>query len=78
MYRYDFDNKVTNKQFIDMVIKEINYIKTAATPEEIGKLDVDFFSGHSSGNCIYGQMTGRCNSDRAKEIYSKDNRCYRT
>ena len=63
--------KVTEQQFIQMVIDEIDQIKKVATSMEIDKLDFTNFHAQRGDCCIYGQMTGMCDSNRAKEIYPK-------
>jgi hypothetical protein len=57
--------------FLIAVRAEIKRIKRLATAEEIDRLDFSKFSHSSAGNCIYGQMTGYCGSDRATEIMPK-------
>jgi len=65
-------------QFLAMVQHELYTIKTKATAEEIDNLDFNEFSHSSSYDCIYGQMTGKCDSPRAKELYQKmfDDVCF--
>jgi hypothetical protein len=58
-------------EFLAMVQEELDTIKTKATKEEIGKLELSKFSHRSRYECIYGLMTGICKSDRAKEIFGK-------
>lgn len=48
--------------------KEINKIKTHFTKEEINKLDFNTLCGDCTDKCIYGQMTGNCNTPRAVEF----------
>ncbi len=57
--------------FLIAVIAEIKRIKRLATPEEIDKLNFSRFEHWSSNDCIYGQMTGHCSSDRARIIAPK-------
>jgi hypothetical protein len=57
--------------FLAMVQHELDTIKTNATAEEIDKLDFNEFDHCSSRRCIYGQMTGKCDSKRAEELYPK-------
>lgn len=64
-------NKEERKQLVKEVRKEILNIKTNAKYNEIEKLDFNTFIFDSAGSCIYGQMTGSCNSLRAKEISPK-------
>ena len=59
------------KEFLEMVMTEIETIKERATPEEIGKLDFESLRVQTPKLCIYGQMTGHCQSERANEISHK-------
>lgn len=59
------------RDFLDAVEHEIKSLKENALPEEIAKLDFDKFDHESPFNCIYGQMTGTCASNRAKALMSK-------
>ena len=58
-------------KFLKEVMTEINHLRNNATPEEKDRLDFESFIQTSSRQCIYGQMTGHCNSIRAKELYPK-------
>ena len=55
----------------ELVKKEADNIKLYATPEEIAKLDERFVSGTNTERCVYGLMTGDCNSERAKELIAQ-------
>lgn len=59
------------KQFIQNVRKEINHLRKNATDEEKSRLNFDDFDYASKFGCIYGRLTGRCDSIRAVELYSK-------
>lgn len=59
---------ISKEEFFKYTLEEINNIKKHATPEEISKLDIDNLDPSSSYGCIYGLMTGNCNSDRAYEL----------
>ena len=59
-------------EFLKEVQIELDTIKQKATKKEISKLNFDNFRHYSRGYCIYGQMTGDCNSNRAKELYKKN------
>ncbi len=61
-------SKITKKQFLADVMHEIEMLKKHATPEEIGRLDFNNFRPSGITSCIYGQMTYKCTSDRAKEL----------
>jgi len=58
-------------EFLTLVREEIENIKTHATPEEISNLDFNKFNPTIISQCIYGQMTGCCFSDRARELQPK-------
>lgn len=58
-------------EFLALVQEELDTIKVNATKKEINRLNFSGFIHHSSYSCIYGQMTGKCNSVRAKEIFPK-------
>lgn len=62
------ENFITREQFLADVRHEIDSLKANATPSEIAKLDIYNFNFNSPRNCIYGQMTGRCSTFRAKEL----------
>lgn len=63
--------KLLKKDFYQMVIEEAQHLREHATDEEKSKLDFDKLRVSSVVLCIYGQMTGVCNSPRAKELFSK-------
>lgn len=56
-----------NKEiFLKQVITELKHIKRHATPEELNKLSFITFNKNNPCKCIYGQMTGNCDSTRAQ------------
>ena len=57
--------------FLNQVMRELKHIKQNATQEEIGNLNLNSFDPRSKYDCIYGQMTGKCNSFRAKQLTPK-------
>ena len=57
--------------FIKQVYEELKTIKEKATPNEINQLKLSGFNHTDYRYCIYGQMTGSCISDRAKELQKK-------
>lgn len=59
---------ISREQFLADVRTEVEGLKANATPYEIGKLDLETFNPDSQKNCIYGQMTGTCTSERAKVL----------
>lgn len=58
----------TVEQFLEDVKKEARALRENATKEEIGLLDREEFDPSDLNNCIYGQMTGDCQSERAAEL----------
>jgi len=64
------------KQFIQNVRNEINHLRKNATDEEKNRLNFDDFDYESKYRCIYGRLTGKCDSIRAVELYSKQLSCY--
>jgi len=56
------------KEFKKDVMHEINMLKTHATSEEKARLNFAVFDYESAYNCIYGQLTGKCTSKRAKQL----------
>ena len=56
------------KQQIPAVIREIETLREHATAEEKARLDYIAFDPNNGRTCIYGQMTGHCNSERANEL----------
>lgn len=63
--------KPTKEEFLKNVIKEIENIKEKATYEEKENLDFSNFEFDNASKCIYGQMTGDCDSARAVELTPK-------
>jgi len=56
------------QELIPLVKEETDKIKRFATEEEIAKLDEKKVNGSSRKSCVYGLMTGHCNSPRALEL----------
>jgi len=56
---------ITSKELTAMAVSEIENIKKFATPGQIQKLNFYTLNPNSGFMCIYGQMTGFCNSDEA-------------
>lgn len=63
--------QITKQQFLLDVAKEIQALKKNATTKEIAELDLDSLHPVSKHDCIYGQMTGSCNSPRAIKLILK-------
>lgn len=59
------------KQDLKRVILEAKKLRKFATAEERARLDVVLLYAASAHHCIYGQLTGYCYSDRAKELKIK-------
>ncbi len=64
-------SQVTKDQFLQDVRAEIDAIKQNATREELDRLNESYFIPDSPTRCIYGLMTGHCDTSRAKEIMDK-------
>jgi len=62
---------VTRREFIRDVKAEIEHIKSHATAKEIARLYFGTFNSNCAYSCIYGQMTGCCDSRRAKILMRK-------
>lgn len=58
----------TVEQFLEDVRKEVDAVKLNATPNEIARLEFKKLEPTSFTRCIYGQMTGDCQSLRASEL----------
>ncbi len=63
--------KVTKREFLAEVKRELKHIRNNATSEEIGNLDFSTLNYNSTTKCIYGQMTGYCSGERACQLYAK-------
>lgn len=63
----EFDN-LSDSEIQKMISEEIELIADNFTAEEINKLRVSEVDGDSPKGCIYGVMTGDCNSDRVSEF----------
>lgn len=58
-------------KFLQEVREELENIKKNATPNEIARLNLETFDHSSHTLCIYGQMTGSCDTSRARELQPK-------
>lgn len=56
------------KTLAELVVKEAKNIRKHATKKEIGNLELKRLDPNSINDCIYGQMTGHCYSQRANEL----------
>ena len=59
------------KQYLDAVLQEVENLKKFANKNEINKLDINWFDAFTPRTCLYGQLTGHCTSNRAKELMDK-------
>ncbi len=67
----------------EQVKLEAAALKQHATPSELANLDFNRFNANRTSQCIYGQMTGNCYSNRANElivqcaqrVYTTDSGC---
>lgn len=57
--------KYTIEEFHADVAAEAKALRQHATKEELKELDIRFLDTDSKYNCIYGLLTGHCNSKRA-------------
>lgn len=55
----------------ELVIEEATNLKKYATKEELNKLNYETLNGGSVVNCIYGQMTDNCLSQRSQNLIIK-------
>ena len=60
-----------SKKLKQRVLEEATLLKQHATPEEIKSLDLNTIEPNHFDQCIYGQMTGNCYSERAHELLAK-------
>lgn len=58
----------TFEQLKEDVKKEAEALRVNATAEELGRLDFNSLDPHHLNKCIYGQMTGHCNSVRGVQL----------
>lgn len=54
--------------FLKAVEHEVKTLKKIATKDELSKLNITKFNPTYNDRCIYGQMTGNCGSERAKNL----------
>jgi len=63
--------KLKKVDFLKEVREEIEHIKKHATQHELSNLDYSWFNPFYPNKCIYGMMTGHCDSRRANKLYNK-------
>lgn len=51
-----------------LVVEECRLIKQNFSEEQIDKLEVELINGNSATSCVYGIMTGDCNSTRVSKF----------
>lgn len=56
------------EQFLKDVTHEVTMLKQHATIVELSELNFDTLQPSNTRRCIYGQLTGVCNSKRAKDL----------
>lgn len=59
---------ITKSEWLKDVAKEVESLKTNATPQELKRLNFKKLKPESYTKCIYGQMTGNCTSKRATDL----------
>ncbi len=64
-------SKTITPTLIALVKDEAKKLKKNATPKELNRLDITSLCGTSSSSCVYGLLTGSCNSERASELIYK-------
>lgn len=58
-------------KFPKLVIDEAKALREHATEEEKSRLKLELFNAEDDNRCIYGLMTGKCFTSRAKELIEK-------
>lgn len=62
---------MVKKDFLNDVKHEIDMLKKHATKKELNELNFKTFNPRYPDSCIYGQMTGGCDSGRARVLMNK-------
>jgi hypothetical protein len=65
---HDWYIKHEQETLYNLTVIEATNLKANATPEELAKLDFSTLNVDTQDKCIYGQMTGKCYSERATEL----------
>lgn len=65
------EKKDIKKEILEQADIEARNLKKHAKKEELISLDFEKLDPESKSNCIYGLMTGNCNSKRAKSLILK-------
>jgi len=58
-------------EYFEEITREIIHLRNNTTDLEKSRLDICKFDSKNKYCCIYGLMTGSCDSDRAKQLYPK-------
>jgi len=53
------------------VKREAALLRANATQEQLDKINLDDLNGLSAEYCIYGQLTGSCYNDEARDLFAK-------
>ena len=56
------------QEFLNDVEHEVRMLKKHGTKEELSRMNLVCFNPLSSKQCVYGQMTGSCESERAEQL----------
>lgn len=59
---------MNKNKLYQLVKKEAENLKVHATQEEIAQLDLEYLEPNYKESCVYGLMTGHCESKRATEL----------
>lgn len=59
---------ITRKQLAELVKAEAKKLRALATPQEKKNLNINTLDPNAIWSCIYGQMTGSCDSQRSIEL----------
>ena len=59
---------MNKEEFLKEVRKEVKLLKKHATAEQLLKLNAKIFNPAQSDTCVYGQITGNCQSIEAKRL----------
>ena len=65
-----------SKKLKNLVKEEARNLRIHATKDERMKLDFETFDPEHSRRCIYGQMAGDCDSERAIELLNISTKPY--
>lgn len=63
--------KLSQEEKLALIQPELDLIKTSFSSDQIDKLNTHLVDGDSHFNCIYGLMTGHCNSLQSVNFISQ-------